>query len=82
MRATDARDANAGWGREAAVRGRMPRKPHLHQNKHVIESKEADQTADQQTAAQRARLTTMHTDYPDGSLPAHRRGTLRGMDAA
>ncbi|PMR88461.1 hypothetical protein C1H21_04715 [Xanthomonas arboricola pv. juglandis] len=25
---------------------------------------------------------TMHTDYPDWSLPAHRRGTLSGMDAA
>ncbi|PPT26311.1 hypothetical protein XarbCFBP7614_17395 [Xanthomonas arboricola] len=27
-------------------------------------------------------LKTMHTDHPDKSLPAHRRGTLRGMDAA
>ncbi|PPT47301.1 hypothetical protein XarbCFBP8147_18040 [Xanthomonas arboricola] len=25
---------------------------------------------------------TMHTDYPNRSLPSHRRGTLRGMDAA
>ncbi|PPU23287.1 hypothetical protein XarCFBP6762_19610 [Xanthomonas arboricola] len=25
---------------------------------------------------------TTHTDYPDRSLPAHRRGTLCGMDAA
>ncbi|MEA9843378.1 hypothetical protein [Xanthomonas campestris] len=25
---------------------------------------------------------TMHTDMPDWSLPAYRRGTLRGMDAA
>ncbi|PPT46879.1 hypothetical protein XarbCFBP8147_18905 [Xanthomonas arboricola] len=25
---------------------------------------------------------TTHTDHPDRSLPAHRRGTLRGMDAA
>ncbi|MCS3744917.1 hypothetical protein FHY18_000447 [Xanthomonas arboricola] len=25
---------------------------------------------------------TMHTDPLDWSLPAHRRGTLRGMDAA
>ncbi|PPT64273.1 hypothetical protein XarbCFBP8142_19570 [Xanthomonas arboricola] len=25
---------------------------------------------------------TVHTDHPDGSLPAHPRGTLRGMDAA
>ncbi|PPT41164.1 hypothetical protein XabCFBP2524_01060 [Xanthomonas axonopodis pv. begoniae] len=24
----------------------------------------------------------MRTDHPDGSLPAHRRGTLRGMEAA
>ncbi|PPV00168.1 hypothetical protein XpopCFBP1817_01545 [Xanthomonas populi] len=24
----------------------------------------------------------MHTDHPDWSLPTHRRGTLRGMDAA
>jgi hypothetical protein len=27
-------------------------------------------------------LLTMHTDHPDRSLPAYRRGTLRGMDAA
>ncbi|MBB4756932.1 hypothetical protein FHT15_001619 [Xanthomonas campestris] len=27
-------------------------------------------------------LKTMHTDHLDGSLPAHRRGTLSGMDAA
>ncbi|SYZ54688.1 hypothetical protein CPBF426_28280 [Xanthomonas arboricola pv. juglandis] len=26
--------------------------------------------------------SSMHTDHLDGSLPAHRRGTLRGMDAA
>ncbi|MBB3814217.1 hypothetical protein GGR74_002374 [Xanthomonas arboricola] len=25
---------------------------------------------------------TLRTDHPDRSLPAHRRGTLRGMDAA
>ncbi|NIJ94565.1 hypothetical protein FHT12_003294 [Xanthomonas campestris] len=25
---------------------------------------------------------TMHTGHLDWSLPAHRRGTLRGMDAA
>ncbi|SUZ28841.1 hypothetical protein CPBF424_26680 [Xanthomonas euroxanthea] len=25
---------------------------------------------------------TLRTDYPDWSLPAHRRGTLSGMDAA
>ena len=27
-------------------------------------------------------LKAMHTDQLDWSLPAHRRGTLRGMDAA
>ncbi|PPT27005.1 hypothetical protein XarbCFBP7614_13890 [Xanthomonas arboricola] len=27
-------------------------------------------------------LKTIHTDHLDWSLPAHRRGTLRGMDAA
>ncbi|PUF01516.1 hypothetical protein C7T87_03185 [Xanthomonas hortorum pv. hederae] len=27
-------------------------------------------------------LKTLHTDHLDWSLPAHRRGTLRGMDAA
>ncbi|KQR13497.1 hypothetical protein ASF90_10025 [Xanthomonas sp. Leaf148] len=29
-----------------------------------------------------ALLKAMHTDHPDWSLPAYRRGTLRGMDAA
>ncbi|PPT76168.1 hypothetical protein XaplCFBP3122_10505 [Xanthomonas arboricola pv. populi] len=29
-----------------------------------------------------ALLKTMHTDHPDWLLPARRRGTLRGMDAA
>ncbi|ASY82963.1 hypothetical protein C7T86_05515 [Xanthomonas citri pv. malvacearum] len=29
-----------------------------------------------------ALLKTIHTDQLDGSLPAHRRGTSRGMDAA
>ncbi|MCE4507267.1 hypothetical protein LYZ98_10855, partial [Xanthomonas hortorum pv. vitians] len=29
-----------------------------------------------------ALLAIMHTDILDWSLPAHRRGTLRGMDAA
>ncbi|CAD0328599.1 hypothetical protein CFBP8129_22350 [Xanthomonas hortorum pv. gardneri] len=29
-----------------------------------------------------ALLATMRTDTLDWSLPAHRRGTLRGMDAA
>ncbi|CAD0360532.1 hypothetical protein CFBP7900_32400 [Xanthomonas hortorum pv. carotae] len=41
-----------------------------------------DQTAPHRTAAQHALLATLHTDHPDWSLPAHRRGTLRGMDAA
>ncbi|NMI22300.1 hypothetical protein E1J24_10675 [Xanthomonas hortorum pv. pelargonii] len=27
-------------------------------------------------------LKTLHTDHLDWPLPAHRRGTLRGMDAA
>ncbi|PPU08918.1 hypothetical protein XarjCFBP7645_00825 [Xanthomonas arboricola] len=27
-------------------------------------------------------VRTMPTDHPDRSLPAHRRGTLSGMDAA
>ncbi|QNM63757.1 hypothetical protein XHV734_5086 [Xanthomonas hortorum pv. vitians] len=29
-----------------------------------------------------ALLKAMNTDHLDWSLPAHRRGTLRGMDAA
>ncbi|SMQ99753.1 hypothetical protein PD5205_02484 [Xanthomonas fragariae] len=29
-----------------------------------------------------ALLKAMHTDHLDGSLPAHRRGTLCGMDTA
>ncbi|EWC50487.1 hypothetical protein XAR_2916 [Xanthomonas citri pv. glycines str. 8ra] len=29
-----------------------------------------------------ALLKTMYTDHLDWSLPAYRRGTLRGMDAA
>ncbi|NMI52607.1 hypothetical protein E1J25_13075 [Xanthomonas hortorum pv. taraxaci] len=29
-----------------------------------------------------ALLKALHTDHLDWSLPAHRRGTLRGMDAA
>ncbi|PPU57180.1 hypothetical protein XdyCFBP7245_07120 [Xanthomonas dyei] len=29
-----------------------------------------------------ALLNAMHPDHPDGSLPAYRRGTLRGMHAA
>ncbi|PPU13289.1 hypothetical protein XacyCFBP2565_14570 [Xanthomonas arboricola pv. corylina] len=32
--------------------------------------------------AHHALLLTMHTDHLDWSLSAHRRGTLRGMDAA
>ncbi|NHF66454.1 hypothetical protein FFY45_12045 [Xanthomonas hortorum] len=42
----------------------------------------ADQTAAHRTAAPHPLLATMHTDHPDWSLPAHHRGTLRGMDAA
>ncbi|NIJ94712.1 hypothetical protein FHT12_003441 [Xanthomonas campestris] len=34
------------------------------------------------TIAPHLLLSTMHTDHLDRSLPAHRRGTLRGMDAA
>ncbi|MCE4355786.1 hypothetical protein NY671_07545 [Xanthomonas hortorum pv. pelargonii] len=41
-----------------------------------------DQTAPHQMAALHALLATMHTDHLDWSLPAHRRGTLCGMDAA
>ncbi|SYZ57911.1 hypothetical protein CPBF367_41940 [Xanthomonas arboricola pv. juglandis] len=37
---------------------------------------------DSGTAALHALLTTKRTDQLDGTLPAHRRGTLRGMDAA
>ncbi|MGN5513673.1 hypothetical protein GS643_06480 [Xanthomonas hortorum pv. gardneri] len=43
---------------------------------------EADQTRSYPNNARHALLATMHTDQLDGSLPAHRRGTLRGMDAA
>ncbi|MFS8430331.1 hypothetical protein EIQ28_19750 [Xanthomonas campestris pv. plantaginis] len=32
--------------------------------------------------ARHALLATKHTDHLDWSLPAYRRGTLRGMDAA
>ncbi|MDC8704238.1 hypothetical protein NY699_04975, partial [Xanthomonas hortorum pv. pelargonii] len=35
-----------------------------------------------QNNAPHAPLATMHTDRLDWPLPAHRRGTLRGMDAA
>ncbi|SYZ53815.1 hypothetical protein CPBF367_18920 [Xanthomonas arboricola pv. juglandis] len=34
------------------------------------------------SVAQRVLLAALQTDYLDWSLPAHRRGTLRGMDAA
>ncbi|CAD0326503.1 hypothetical protein NCPPB940_19400 [Xanthomonas hortorum pv. taraxaci] len=33
-------------------------------------------------SARHALLATMQTDHLDWSLPAYRRGTLRGMDAA
>ncbi|MCC4622831.1 hypothetical protein LL973_00430, partial [Xanthomonas campestris pv. nigromaculans] len=54
----------------------------------LLGSRGADQTAHHRTAALHALLAllallaTMHTDTLDWSLPAHRRGTLRGMDAA
>ncbi|NMI22205.1 hypothetical protein E1J24_10190 [Xanthomonas hortorum pv. pelargonii] len=48
----------------------------------LLGSRGADQTAHHRTAALLALLATMHTDTLDWSLPAHRRGTLRGMDAA
>ncbi|MGN5516668.1 hypothetical protein GS643_19755 [Xanthomonas hortorum pv. gardneri] len=48
----------------------------------LLGSKGADQTAPHRTAARRALPATMHTDPLDWSLLAHRRGTLRGMDAA
>ncbi|PPT31758.1 hypothetical protein XarjCFBP7653_11800 [Xanthomonas arboricola] len=38
-----------------------------------------DTTPDSWSAAL---LKTMHTDHLDWSLPANRRGTLRGIDAA
>ncbi|PPT64000.1 hypothetical protein XarbCFBP8142_19855 [Xanthomonas arboricola] len=71
-----------GLGARSGGPGKDALKPHLHQNKRVIGSKEADQTAVHRTTVQGTRLATMHTDHLDGSLPAHRRGTLRGMDAA
>jgi hypothetical protein len=42
----------------------------------------ADRTHGDPTSASHALLATMHTDHLARSLPAHRRGTLRGMDAA
>ncbi|PPU40033.1 hypothetical protein XaplCFBP3123_13215 [Xanthomonas arboricola pv. populi] len=44
-----------------------------------------ERTPGDPTSARRAHhvlLATKHTDHLDRSLPAHRRGTLRGMDAA
>ncbi|NHF65354.1 hypothetical protein FFY45_06150 [Xanthomonas hortorum] len=41
-----------------------------------------DQAAAHPTSALHSRLATMQTDHLDWSLPAHRRGTLCGMDAA
>ncbi|MCE4374000.1 hypothetical protein LYZ82_24325, partial [Xanthomonas hortorum pv. hederae] len=43
---------------------------------------EADRTRSYPDSACHASLATMHTDHLDWSLPAYRRGTLRGMDAA
>ncbi|NMI20988.1 hypothetical protein E1J24_03590 [Xanthomonas hortorum pv. pelargonii] len=43
---------------------------------------EADRTRSYLDSACHALLATMHTDHLDWPLPAHRRGTLRGMDAA
>ncbi|NMI21806.1 hypothetical protein E1J24_08030 [Xanthomonas hortorum pv. pelargonii] len=42
----------------------------------------ADRTRSYLDSACHALLATMHTDHLHWSLPAHRRGTLRGMDAA
>ncbi|MBB4708879.1 hypothetical protein [Xanthomonas arboricola] len=43
-----------------------------------------EKLADAQCSNQRTSYPacTMHTDHPDRSLPAYRRGILRGMDAA
>ncbi|CAD0349638.1 hypothetical protein [Xanthomonas hortorum] len=43
---------------------------------------QADDMRRYQNNARHALLATMHADIRDWSLPAHRRGTLRGMDAA
>jgi hypothetical protein len=50
----------------------------------LLASKNADQIALRLITSQgtASLLLTMHTNHPDGSLPTHRRGTLRGMDAA
>ncbi|PPU34406.1 hypothetical protein XarbCFBP7604_11380 [Xanthomonas arboricola] len=44
--------------------------------------REVDRTLSAPSNLRLALLATTHTDHPDRSLPAHRRGTLRGMDAA
>ncbi|NHF64470.1 hypothetical protein FFY45_01395 [Xanthomonas hortorum] len=43
---------------------------------------EADRTRHYSNSTRHALLATMRTDHLDWPLPAHRRGTLRGMDAA
>ncbi|PPT28364.1 hypothetical protein XarbCFBP7614_08280 [Xanthomonas arboricola] len=48
------------------------------QQTHSVKSGENTSPESQSVALSK----TMHTDHPDRSLPAHRRGTLRGMDAA
>ncbi|PPU04981.1 hypothetical protein XarjCFBP7645_19875 [Xanthomonas arboricola] len=55
---------------------------HIRNGSETAKVKGADQIASHQTATRCAQLATMHTDHPDGTLPAHRRGTLSGMDAA
>ncbi|MCM5686739.1 hypothetical protein NEH39_19395, partial [Xanthomonas hortorum pv. pelargonii] len=42
----------------------------------------ADRTHLNPNNARHVLLAPMHTDHLDWSLPAYRRGTLRGMDAA
>ncbi|PPU42136.1 hypothetical protein XaplCFBP3123_03165 [Xanthomonas arboricola pv. populi] len=37
-----------------------------------------DRTRRDSNSASHTLLVTAHTDHPDGSLPAHRRGALRG----
>ncbi|PPT46299.1 hypothetical protein XarjCFBP7652_17990 [Xanthomonas arboricola] len=55
---------------------------HIRNGSETAKVKGADQIASHQTATRCAQLANMHTDHPDGTLPAHRRGTLSGMDAA
>ncbi|QNM61574.1 hypothetical protein XHV734_2821 [Xanthomonas hortorum pv. vitians] len=43
---------------------------------------EANRTLRQPNNARHPLFETLHTDHLNWSLPAHRRGTLRGMDAA